>query len=80
MSIPLDIRRIDTRLHQCAQNLQDQKHLAKLSAGYVVAQELRYHGNTSTNLCSASPEQTKKAELLTNNKKQKYENQIDKNN
>ena len=40
MPIPLDIRRIDTRLHQCAQNLQDQKYLAKLSAGDVVAQEL----------------------------------------
>jgi hypothetical protein len=35
---------LNTRLHLCAQNLQDQKPLAKLSAGYVVAQELKYHG------------------------------------
>jgi hypothetical protein len=35
---------LNTRLHQCAQNLQDQKLLATLSAGDVVAQELKYHG------------------------------------
>jgi hypothetical protein len=28
---------LNTRLHQCAQNLQDEKLLAKLSAGDVVA-------------------------------------------
>jgi hypothetical protein len=33
---------LNTRLHQCAQNLQDQKLLAILSAGDVVAQELKY--------------------------------------
>jgi hypothetical protein len=32
---------LNTRLHQCAQNLQDQKLLATLSAGDVVAQELK---------------------------------------
>lgn len=36
--------KINTRLHQCATNLQDKKLLAKLSAGDVVAQELKYHG------------------------------------
>jgi hypothetical protein len=39
-----------TRLHQCAQNLQDQKLLATLSAGDVVAQELKYHGACLTSL------------------------------
>ena len=41
---------LNTRLHQCAQNLQDQKLLAKLSAGDVVAQELKYHGACLTSL------------------------------
>lgn len=36
--------KINTRLHQCATNLQDKKLLAKLSAGDVVAQEFKYHG------------------------------------
>ena len=36
--------KINTRLHQCATNLQDKKLLAKLSAGDVVAQEIKYHG------------------------------------
>ena len=39
---------LNTRLHLCAQNLQDQKLLAKLSAGDVVAQELKYHGACQT--------------------------------
>jgi hypothetical protein len=38
---------LNTRHHQCAQNLQDQNLLAKLSAGDVVAQELKYHGGSS---------------------------------
>ena len=41
---------LNTRLHQCAQNLQDEKLLAKLSAGAVVAQELKYHGACLTSL------------------------------
>jgi hypothetical protein len=41
---------LNTRLHLCAQNLQDQKLLAKLSAGDVVAQELKYHGACQTSL------------------------------
>jgi hypothetical protein len=40
---------LNTRLHQCAQNLQDQKLLAKLSAGDVVAQELKYEEKTYIN-------------------------------
>ena len=43
---------LNTRLHQCAHNLQDQKRLAKLSAGDVVAQELKYHGTCLTLLRS----------------------------
>jgi hypothetical protein len=41
---------LNTRLHQCAQNLQDQNLLAKLSAGDVVAQELKYHRACLTSL------------------------------
>ena len=41
---------LNTRLHQFAQNLQDQKLLSKLSAGDVVLQELRYHGACLTSL------------------------------
>ena len=43
---------LNTRLHLCAQNLQDQKLLAKLSAGDVVAQELKYDGACLTFLRS----------------------------
>jgi hypothetical protein len=43
---------LNTRLHQCAQNLQDQNPLAKLSAGDVVAHELKYHGACLTFLRS----------------------------
>jgi hypothetical protein len=34
---------LNDRLNQCAQNLQDEKMLAKLSVGDAVAQELKYH-------------------------------------
>ena len=43
---------LNTRLHQCAQNLQYQKLLAKLSAGDVVAHELKYDGACLTFLRS----------------------------
>lgn len=35
--------KINDRLKQCAETLQDKKLLAKLSAGDVVAQEMKYH-------------------------------------
>lgn len=45
-----DLRRamtmeLDRRLNECARNLEDGKLLATLSAGDVVAQELKYHCN-----------------------------------
>jgi hypothetical protein len=52
---------LNTRLHLCAQNLQDQKLLAKLSAGDVVAQKLKYHGacQASSSECDACFSQMK---------------------
>jgi hypothetical protein len=41
---------LNTIHHQCAHNLQDQNLLAKLSAGDVVAQEVKYHEACLTSL------------------------------
>ena len=41
---------LNDRLNQCAQNLQDEKLLAKLSVGDAIAQELKYHAGYLTAL------------------------------
>ena len=43
---------LNDRLNQYAQNLQDEKMLAKLSVGDAVAQELEYHAGCLTALYS----------------------------
>ena len=37
--------KLDKRLNDCAQNLNEGKLLARLSGGYVVAQEFKYHSS-----------------------------------
>jgi hypothetical protein len=43
---------LNDKFNPCAQNLQDEKLLAKLSIGDAVAQELKYHAGCLTVLCN----------------------------
>jgi hypothetical protein len=43
---------LNDKFNPCAQNLQDEKLLAKLSIGDAVAQELKYHAGGLTVLCN----------------------------
>jgi hypothetical protein len=50
---------LNDRLNQYAQNLQDEKLLAKLSVGDAVAQELKYHAGCLTALYSREKSELK---------------------
>lgn len=56
---------LNTRLYQCAKTLQDQKLLAKLSVGDVVAQELKYHGTFLTSLHNKERAHLRKQQLMS---------------
>lgn len=56
---------LNTRLYLCAKTLQDQKRLAKLSVGDVVAQELKYHGTCLTSLYNKERAHLRKQQLMS---------------
>ena len=56
---------LNDRFNPCAQNLQDEKLLAKLSIGDAVAQELKYHAGCLTVLCNRERSALKKETSLS---------------
>ena len=55
--------KLNTRLNECAQNLNDGRLLAILSAGDVVAQELKYHAGCLAALYNKEKAHLKKMQL-----------------
>lgn len=56
---------LNARLYQCAKTLQDQKLLAKLSVGDVVAQELKYHVTCLASLYNKERAHLRKQQLMS---------------
>ena len=46
--VKLSQNELDQRLNECARNLKDDKLLARLTCGDIVAQELKYHSSCLT--------------------------------